>query len=206
MESVKECKNCGSPFEPTCHISKQKFCSNECRVKYNNAKRYFGGQTDNCGGSAVILAESSGGRNITEQIKRKIPPSGNAPIAGRIFAVTDGAAANIVVANAICSQCRKLIPKSYASGAVKSLRPLQAHPENIAALNVRLRQGISKTRAQKRGDALLITPPKNGRNCSKNPRGKRSVILNEGGVFFLYAALPVCIPDWMVCLELSGIS
>ena len=58
MESVKECKNCGSPFEPTCHISKQKFCSNECRVKYNNAKRYFGGQTDNCPQCSDVLAQT----------------------------------------------------------------------------------------------------------------------------------------------------
>ena len=48
MKEQKVCLNCGNPFEPTCHVSKQKFCSDACRMKYNNAKRYFGGQVDTC--------------------------------------------------------------------------------------------------------------------------------------------------------------
>ena len=35
------CLNCGKGFTPTCHITRQKFCSSECRVRYNNAKRYY---------------------------------------------------------------------------------------------------------------------------------------------------------------------
>ena len=35
------CLNCGKGFIPTCHITRQKFCSSECRVRYNNAKRYY---------------------------------------------------------------------------------------------------------------------------------------------------------------------
>ena len=35
------CLNCGKGFTPTCHITRQKFSSSECRVRYNNAKRYY---------------------------------------------------------------------------------------------------------------------------------------------------------------------
>ena len=38
-----KCKNCGQEFEPTCHITRQKFCSKECRFVYNNAKRHYAG-------------------------------------------------------------------------------------------------------------------------------------------------------------------
>jgi len=48
MGTTIACLCCGQPFEPTCHISRQKYCSSECRVKYNNAKRYFGGEMDTC--------------------------------------------------------------------------------------------------------------------------------------------------------------
>jgi len=37
----KKCLNCGSEFEPTCHKTKQKFCCDACRFRYNNAKRYI---------------------------------------------------------------------------------------------------------------------------------------------------------------------
>ena len=46
MEKEKagiKCKNCGQEFEPTCHITRQKFCSKECRYAYNNAKRHYAG-------------------------------------------------------------------------------------------------------------------------------------------------------------------
>ena len=42
------CQCCGQPFEPTCHISRQKYCSKECRIKYNNAKRYYSEPVDVC--------------------------------------------------------------------------------------------------------------------------------------------------------------
>ncbi len=48
METTKECLCCGQPFNPTCHISRQKYCSRECQVKYNNARRYFGGERETC--------------------------------------------------------------------------------------------------------------------------------------------------------------
>ena len=35
------CLNCGKGFIPTCYITRQKFSSSECRVRYNNAKRYY---------------------------------------------------------------------------------------------------------------------------------------------------------------------
>lgn len=48
MGTELNCLFCGKAFEPTCHISRQKYCSRECCVKYNNAKRYFGGLVDTC--------------------------------------------------------------------------------------------------------------------------------------------------------------
>jgi len=41
LEEKHECLNCGTPFEPTCHKTRQKFCSEACRFRYNNAKRDF---------------------------------------------------------------------------------------------------------------------------------------------------------------------
>ena len=41
MAEEKTCLNCGKKFIPTCHITRQKYCSNECRYRYNNAKRYY---------------------------------------------------------------------------------------------------------------------------------------------------------------------
>ena len=40
MANELACLNCGMGFTPTCHITRQKFSSSECRVRYNNAKRY----------------------------------------------------------------------------------------------------------------------------------------------------------------------
>ena len=40
MGATYECKWCGVRFEPTCHISRQIYCSSKCRLKYNNTKRY----------------------------------------------------------------------------------------------------------------------------------------------------------------------
>jgi hypothetical protein len=48
MVEEKICVTCGREFEPTCHKVHQKFCSTACRIKYNNAKRYFGGQVEKC--------------------------------------------------------------------------------------------------------------------------------------------------------------
>lgn len=41
MKEEKECLNCGKKFIPTCHITRQKFCSDTCRYHYNNAKRHY---------------------------------------------------------------------------------------------------------------------------------------------------------------------
>ena len=60
MEYV--CKNCGQEFEPTCHQSRQVFCSTECRIKYHNRKRYAppGEVCMECG---KALAQGSVGAN-----------------------------------------------------------------------------------------------------------------------------------------------
>lgn len=34
------CKCCGKSFTPTCHNTRQIFCSSECRIKYHNSRRY----------------------------------------------------------------------------------------------------------------------------------------------------------------------
>ena len=37
MEKEKariKCKNCGQEFEPTCHITRQRFCGDECRIEW----------------------------------------------------------------------------------------------------------------------------------------------------------------------------
>lgn len=52
------CLFCKKPFEPTCHIGFQKYCSNECRVKYNNAKRYSGGEVDTCAECGGYIEQS----------------------------------------------------------------------------------------------------------------------------------------------------
>lgn len=41
MANELACLNCGMGFTPTCHITRQKFSSSECRVRYNNAKWYY---------------------------------------------------------------------------------------------------------------------------------------------------------------------
>ena len=41
MANELACLNCGMGFTPTCHITRQKFSSSECRVRYSNAKRYY---------------------------------------------------------------------------------------------------------------------------------------------------------------------
>ena len=40
MANELACLNCGMGFTPTCHVTRQKFSSSECRVRYNKAKRY----------------------------------------------------------------------------------------------------------------------------------------------------------------------
>ena len=34
MKEEKECLNCGKKFIPTCHITRQKFCSDTCRIEW----------------------------------------------------------------------------------------------------------------------------------------------------------------------------
>ena len=40
MANELACLNCGKGFCSNLHITRQKFCSSECQVRYNNAKRY----------------------------------------------------------------------------------------------------------------------------------------------------------------------
>ena len=53
MDQPRECLCCGKAFEPTCHVSRQKYCSRACCVKYNNARRYVppGNACLHCGAS-----------------------------------------------------------------------------------------------------------------------------------------------------------
>lgn len=58
------CLNCGKEFIPTCHITRQKFCSDACRNRYNNAKGHYGVPVNICPecGAKVEQQESSPGR------------------------------------------------------------------------------------------------------------------------------------------------
>jgi hypothetical protein len=44
----KVCVNCGAAFEPTCHVTRQKFCTDACRIQYHNAKRYYDAAPNIC--------------------------------------------------------------------------------------------------------------------------------------------------------------
>ena len=56
------CKNCGKAFEPTCHQSRQVFCSTECRIKYHNRKQYAPPE-DKCVECGKALEQGSVGAN-----------------------------------------------------------------------------------------------------------------------------------------------
>ena len=64
MKEEKECINCGKKFIPTCHITRQKFCSDTCRYRYNNAKRHYNVPVNVCPecGDTVEQREGSSGR------------------------------------------------------------------------------------------------------------------------------------------------
>jgi len=62
METELTCLLCGKSFHPTCHISRQKYCSRECRVKYNNAKRHFDGKVNVCPNCDKDIKQEQGGR------------------------------------------------------------------------------------------------------------------------------------------------
>lgn len=64
MTEELKCLNCGEGFIPTCHITRQKYCSNECRHRYNNAKRYHKGEVNICPecGDVVEQRERGAGR------------------------------------------------------------------------------------------------------------------------------------------------
>ena len=64
MREELKCLNCGEGFIPTCHITRQKYCSNECRHRYNNAKRYYKGEVNICPecGDVVEQRERGAGR------------------------------------------------------------------------------------------------------------------------------------------------
>ncbi len=64
MAEEQKCQNCGQGFIPTCHITRQKYCSNECRYRYNNAKRYYKGEANICPecGETVEQRERGAGR------------------------------------------------------------------------------------------------------------------------------------------------
>ena len=41
MAEELKCENCGQGFIPTCHITRQKYCSNECRYRYDGSVYVF---------------------------------------------------------------------------------------------------------------------------------------------------------------------
>ena len=41
MAEELKCQNCGKGFIPTCHITRQKFCSDACRNRYHSAKGHY---------------------------------------------------------------------------------------------------------------------------------------------------------------------
>ena len=41
MPEELKCQNCGKGFIPTCHITRQKFCSDACRNRYHSAKGHY---------------------------------------------------------------------------------------------------------------------------------------------------------------------
>lgn len=57
----KRCINCGQEFIPTCHITRQKYCCDACRQKYNNAKRRYDVPLEQCP-ECGNLVEQSGER------------------------------------------------------------------------------------------------------------------------------------------------
>ena len=42
MAEEPKCQNCGKGFIPTCYITRQKFCSDAYRSRYNSAKGHYG--------------------------------------------------------------------------------------------------------------------------------------------------------------------
>lgn len=48
MAEELKCQNCGKGFIPTCHITRQKFCSDACRNRYNTAKGHYGVPVNIC--------------------------------------------------------------------------------------------------------------------------------------------------------------
>ena len=61
MAEELKCQNCGKGFIPTCHITRQKYCSNECRYRYNNAKRYYKGEVNICPECGDVVEQQEGG-------------------------------------------------------------------------------------------------------------------------------------------------
>ena len=83
---ILQCLNCGQPFEPTCHITRQKFCCDACRHKYNNAKRHYDVPIDICPGCGDIVEQSGErGRRRRNDDRQENEQKQSAPIVGRSF-------------------------------------------------------------------------------------------------------------------------
>ncbi len=69
-----KCENCGKTFEPTCHKSRQRFCSSECRVKYHNSKRYAppGNACAECGAKLDPIISKGRNRRYCSDECRKL--------------------------------------------------------------------------------------------------------------------------------------
>ena len=103
MREEKECLNCGQKFIPTCHITRQKFCSEACRQRYNNAKRHYNVPVNVCPecGGPVEQRDKGPGRwrrfcsdqcresyqykKLQEQRRRRANPKRICPNCGKEF-------------------------------------------------------------------------------------------------------------------------
>ena len=167
---ILQCLNCGQPFEPTCHITRQKFCCDACRHKYNNAKRHYDVPVDICPGCGDIVEQSGErgrrrrfcsdqcrvkyhARKVMERRQARERTKAICPNCGKEFQAEWGRpvghrcagnrkAKNIAVGFVTCWRWTRHMWKGTASGAAgQSLPPLgQSGP--IAAGNARQQAGM----------------------------------------------------------------
>ena len=73
---VEELKgqNCGKGFSPTCHITRQKFCSDACRYRYNNAKRHYNVPVNICPECGDKVEQEGGPGRWRREYRKANPP------------------------------------------------------------------------------------------------------------------------------------
>ena len=63
MAEERECLNCGKKFIPICHITRQKYRSEACRYRYNNAKRHYEVPVNICSARGDTVEQKIAGRD-----------------------------------------------------------------------------------------------------------------------------------------------